>query len=67
MLFLAAFDPAAILLSALPFAVLLVGLVVFHEFGHFLAAKAFNIKVLEFGIGFPPRIKGLSFRKGETE
>lgn len=67
MLFLAAFEPGTILLSALPFGVLLVGLVVLHEFGHFVAAKAFNIKVLEFGIGFPPRIKGLSFKKGETE
>lgn len=42
-------------------------LVVIHELGHFAAAKAFGIKVLEFGVGFPPRIKGLAFRKGETE
>ena len=67
MLFLAGFDPTAIAQAAIPFVTLLVALVVIHEFGHFLAAKAFGIKVLEFGIGFPPRIKGLSFRKGETE
>jgi regulator of sigma E protease len=58
---------SSILIAAVPFIVLLVILVVIHEFGHFIAAKLFNIKVLEFGVGFPPRIKGLSFRKGETE
>src|SRR5687767_8266099 len=53
--------------AVLPFMALLIVLVVIHEFGHFIAAKAFGIKVLEFGVGFPPRIKGLSWRKGETE
>ncbi|MGH2628896.1 MAG: M50 family metallopeptidase [Anaerolineales bacterium] len=48
------------------FLLLLVPLVVIHEFGHFLAAKAFGIKVLEFGIGFPPRAWTF-LRKGETE
>ena len=38
--------------------------VVVHEFGHFAAAKAFGVKVNEFGFGFPPRILGI--RKGET-
>jgi regulator of sigma E protease len=66
-MFLAAFDPTAILRSTGPFIGLLVTLVVIHEFGHFIAAKAFGIKVLEFGIGFPPRIKGLVWRKGETD
>ncbi len=32
-----------------------VGLVVFHEFGHFLAARRNGVTVEEFGIGFPPR------------
>ena len=67
MTFLAAFELVDVLRSALIFAALLVPLVVIHEFGHFFAAKLFRIKVLEFGIGFPPRIKGLSFRRGETE
>ncbi len=66
-MFLAAFDPTAIARATFPFVGLLVVLVVIHEFGHFLAAKAFGIKVLEFGVGFPPRIKGLVWRKGETE
>ncbi len=61
------FDLPDILLSALIFAAILVPLVVIHELGHFLAAKAFRVKVLEFGIGFPPRIKGLSWKRGETE
>ncbi len=66
-MFLAAFDPIAVARATFPFVGLLVALVVIHEFGHFLAAKAFGIKVLEFGVGFPPRIKGLVWHKGETE
>jgi regulator of sigma E protease len=66
-MFLVGFDPGFIAQSAIPFVVVLVALVVVHEFGHFFAAKAFGIKVLEFGIGMPPRIKGLSWRRGETE
>jgi regulator of sigma E protease len=30
-------------------------LILIHELGHFLAAKAFKVEVEEFGIGFPPR------------
>ena len=30
-------------------------LVILHEFGHFLAARRNGVNVLEFGIGFPPR------------
>ena len=30
-------------------------LVVAHEFGHFIAARRNGVNVLEFGIGFPPR------------
>ncbi len=33
-----------------------------HELGHFLAAKMFGVEVLEFGIGFPPRIFSFRFR-----
>lgn len=42
----------------------LVALMALHEFGHFIVAKAFKIKVEEFGIGYPPRIFGKKF--GET-
>ena len=31
-------------------------LVTAHEFGHFLAARRNGVNVLEFGIGFPPRV-----------
>lgn len=46
------------------FFVILALLVLVHELGHFFSAKAANIRVDEFGIGFPPRIA--SFTKGET-
>ena len=31
-------------------------LVIFHELGHFIAAKKSGVKVLEFGIGMPPKV-----------
>jgi len=37
-------------------------LVLFHEFGHFLAAKLIGLPVEEFGLGYPPRILGRRFR-----
>jgi len=36
-------------------------LVFFHEFGHFLFAKIFKIRVEEFGLGYPPRLGGMIF------
>lgn len=54
----------AVFLSILGFVAVLVVLIVIHEAGHFVAAKLARVKVLEFGIGFPPRVWGL--RKGET-
>ena len=44
--------------SMLLFIAILVVLVVAHELAHFATAKLFNIYVLEFGIGFPPRLIG---------
>ena len=35
-----------------------------HELGHFISAKAVKVKVEEFGLGFPPRL--LSIKRGET-
>ncbi len=46
------------------FVPMLVMLVVIHEWGHFATAKAFKVKVLEFGIGYPPRAFG--FYTGKT-
>lgn len=39
-------------------------LVISHELGHFLAAKKFGVKVLEFGFGLPPKIFGKKY--GDT-
>ena len=38
------------------------GLVVIHELGHFVIARLAKVRVLEFGIGFPPRAKVLARR-----
>ena len=43
---------------------LLIILVAIHEFGHFATARAMGVKVLEFGVGFPPRAFG--FYTGNT-
>ncbi len=43
---------------------LFVGLVVFHEFGHFIAARRNGVEVEEFGIGFPPRAWARKTKKG---
>jgi regulator of sigma E protease len=40
-------------------------LVVIHELGHFVSARLAKVRVLEFGIGFPPRARVLRSR-GET-
>lgn len=40
-------------------------LILGHEAGHFFAAKKAGMRVDEFGIGFPPRIK--AWKRGETE
>ena len=53
-----------LLVDILPFVGVLVVLIMVHELGHFLAARAYGIRVLEFGLGFPPRL--LSIRRGET-
>lgn len=48
----------------LSFFIILAVLIFIHELGHFLTAKLRGVKVLEFAIGFPPRI--FSFQRGET-
>ena len=42
--------------SVISFILVLVPLVILHEFGHFFSARFFKIKVLEFGFGFPPKL-----------
>ena len=48
--------------SILPFFGILLGLLVVHEAGHYITAKMFGVKVLEAGIGLPPRIAGFRWR-----
>jgi regulator of sigma E protease len=42
----------------------LVAIIFFHEPGHFIAAKASGVDVLELGIGLPPRL--FAFKRGKT-
>lgn len=51
-------------MSIILFIIVLVVLILVHEFGHFISAKRSGIRVDEFGIGFPPRIIGKKI--GET-
>ncbi|HZU74317.1 MAG TPA: M50 family metallopeptidase [Acidimicrobiales bacterium] len=43
----------------------IVGMIMLHEFGHFITAKWAGMKVTEYFLGFGPRL--WSFRRGETE
>lgn len=52
-------------MSIIIFIIILLVLVLVHEFGHFFTAKKFSIRVDEFGFGFPPRLFGV--KRGETE
>lgn len=46
--------------------IIVLGLLIFvHEFGHFIWAKLFRVKVLKFSLGFGPKVVGR--RHGETE
>jgi regulator of sigma E protease len=46
--------------------IIVLGLLIFvHEFGHFLFAKLFKVKVLKFSLGFGPKLIGKTY--GETE
>jgi len=52
------------LITIAAFLGVLVVLIIAHELGHFITAKASGVRVEEFGLGFPPRL--LSVRRGET-
>jgi regulator of sigma E protease len=52
-------------MSVLIFFGVLFVLILVHEWGHFIVAKKTNMRVDEFGIGFPPKVFGVT--KGETE
>jgi regulator of sigma E protease len=63
---LASFVGSDIVFAVIAFAIILIPAIIIHELGHFFAAKIVGINVLEFGIGFPPRV-GRLFTWGETE
>ncbi|GAI69092.1 unnamed protein product, partial [marine sediment metagenome] len=52
------------LITIVAFVGVLVVLILVHELGHFVTAKASGVRVEEFGLGFPPRL--FSVRRGET-
>ncbi|MBI2869786.1 MAG: RIP metalloprotease RseP [Chloroflexi bacterium] len=52
------------LLTTGAFLLMLALLVIVHELGHFFTARAFGVKVEEFGVGFPPRL--FSVKRGDT-
>ena len=53
-----------ILVSIVAFLIVIVVLILVHEVGHFVMAKASGVGVEEFGLGFPPRL--LRIKRGET-
>src|SRR3954469_10056848 len=54
-----------ILTNILAFVFALGVIIVVHEAGHLMVAKAFGVRVLTFSVGFGRRLWG--FRRGETE
>jgi len=48
------------------YAIIVLGILIFvHEFGHFIIAKLFNVRVEKFSLGFGPKLFGMQI--GETE
>ena len=54
-------DPTTLIIFILAFA----GMVIIHEFGHFITARGAGVKVSKFFIGFGPTL--WSRQAGETE
>ena len=51
-------------MSWLPAVLVLGGLILLHELGHFVIARACHVEVEEFSLGFGPKLAG--FRRGDT-
>lgn len=53
-------------LTTIVYSIIVLGILIFvHEFGHFIVAKLSGVKVLEFALGFGPKLIG--FKRGETD
>lgn len=53
------------MLLTIAIAIVVLSLIILaHELGHYTTAKLANVKVEEFGLGYPPKI--FSFKRGET-
>ena len=57
--------PFVVLQDFFWFLVLIGVMILIHEFGHYWAARFFDVKVETFSFGFGPRLFG--FKKGETD
>ncbi len=47
--------------------ILFIGLVIVHEWGHFIMARRGGVEVEEFGIGFPPKVWGKKIKTQKSE
>lgn len=59
-------DFLTVLGSILAFIVIFSVIVLVHEWGHFTAARLFGVRVEEFGLGLPPKVRKL-WKRGDTE
>jgi regulator of sigma E protease len=59
------FDLMSVVIGILAFIFILGAAVVLHEFGHFIVAKLFKIRVETFSVGFGPRLFGKKW--GQTD
>ncbi|MFL6275121.1 MAG: RIP metalloprotease RseP [Blastocatellia bacterium] len=56
---------STLLFQGVVFILVLGAMIVIHEFGHFIVAKLFGIRVNVFSVGFGKRLTG--FKKGDTD
>lgn len=54
----------AVFIAIVSFLAVIIVLVLAHEFGHFITAKIRGVRVIEFGLFYPPRL--FSFTRGGT-